>query len=102
MQGSDKELECYGLAELAERHLGGLPQLAAAPAEGAASGGGNPTAAAGGGGAGTAAAAGPSPLQRVRRALEAAVQLGEALHGRLSALPMEVVQAEMQVGAAGG
>lgn len=96
MQGSDKELESYGLGELAERHLGGLPPLAAA--DRAANGDASPAAAAAGGsGAGAAAAAAPSPLQRLRRTLEAAVQLGEVLHGRLSALSMEVVQAEMQV-----
>ena len=100
-QGGDKELTDYSLHELAGRHLGGMPAgtaAAAATSPGAATAGPSVTALAGGGGA--AAAIGATPLQRMRRALEAAVALGEALHVRLAEaqLPVEAMQREMQVG----
>lgn len=47
-------------------------------------------------------AARASPLQRMRRALDASRRLGEALAGRLLGdgveLPMETLEREMQVG----
>ena len=75
LQGSDKELSDYSLAELAARHLGGMPP--GSPAD--------------------------APLARVRRALEASVALGEAMHARLSEaqLPGEAMQREMTVRALG-
>jgi hypothetical protein len=100
LQGGDKELNDYSLHELADRHLGGMPAgtgAAAATSPGSAVAG--PSAAGPAGGEGSAAAA-VTPLQRMRRALEAAVALGEALHVRLAEaqLPVEAMQREMQVG----
>lgn len=122
LQGSDKELNDYSLAELAERHLGGMPPFAdgsgasgtcdASPSGSADAGGTTATAwasavagseGAGGRGGGAAVASGPSPLQRMRRALQVAVVLAEGLHERLSEaqLPVETIRLEMQVSIGG-
>lgn len=87
----DKELSDYGLHELAERHIGGMPAVSTPP------GGGSTAAAAAAGPA--VAPPGSSPMQRMRRALQAAIALGEAVHVRLleGGLPVEVMQREMQV-----
>ena len=77
-------LSDYALADLADRHLGGIP-----------AGAGDGTAA---GGSASASAGSGGPLWRMRRALEAAMALGETLHERLTAahLPVEAMQSEMQ------
>ena len=92
----DKELSSYGLHELAERHLGGMPAAHGLPTTSPSSGSAAAAAAAAGP---SAAPPGASPLQRMRRALQAAIALGEAVHVRLleGGLPMDVMQREMQV-----
>mgnify|MGYP001810642426 CR=1 FL=1 len=103
LQGSEKELQDYSLAELADRHLGGMPPpCAASPVAGAGAQVGAAAAAwaavvVGGGSASVGAT---TPLTHMRQALEAAMRLGEALHARLVevALPPESMEREMQVG----
>lgn len=99
LQGSDKELSDYSLAELAERHLGGTPGGAASPGSGP-SAASNPSS--GGTGSRDAPALGASPFVRMRRALDVSRQLGEVLAARLlgegAGLPMETLEREMQVG----
>ena len=91
-------MSSYGLHELAERHLGGMPAAHGPPPCGPPSGSAAAAAAAAAAGSG-AALPGASPLQRMRRALQAAIALGEAVHTRLleGGLPMDAMQREMQV-----
>jgi hypothetical protein len=105
VQGGEKEITDYELWQLAERHLpaGGTPAAAAAPesAPGPAVAAWDAAVGTGGGGG---CGGGGRPLHRMRLALSAAVQLGDALYAQLSGvqLPMEAAQLEMQVGLGGG